>query len=116
MSESLWMLGLIGSTALFVLLLALAAGQQLHRWRRINLSNEALISKPIETIKSSLLSRWVACIFVILVLYCTVVSLLSQHPVFQSPLWLSLLLQGFTYVSAFIYWISIRDGGLEEES
>jgi hypothetical protein len=110
------MVGLMGSTALFVLLLVLAAGQQLHRWRKIRLSNEVLISTPIQTIKSSLLSRWATCIFVILVLYCVVVSLLSQHPAFQSPLWLSLLLQGFTYVSAFIYWISVRDGGLEEES
>jgi len=120
MNSSWWMLGLIGSTTLFALLLVLGAVQRLRYRRIIHVSNGIPISEPIQKCilrKPSLkLSSCVTRIFVILVLQCAVLSLLSQNPASQSPLWLGLVLQGLTYASAFVYYIVIRDKGLEENS
>ena len=120
MDGSWWALGLLDLTVLFVLLLVLTAGQWLQHQKIVHILNEALISAPIPKTalrsKPSLTSSWMTRIFVVIVLHCAILSLLSQHSAFQSPLWLGLILQGFTYASAFVYYIVIRDKGLEEDS
>jgi len=106
------MLGLLDLTVLFVALLVLTAGQRLQHQKIVHILNEDPISVPIQKIalrKTSLTSSWVTRIFVAIVLHCAALSLLSQHPAFQSPLWLGLLLQSFSYASAFIYYLSVRE-------
>jgi len=100
------MLGLLDLTALFVVLLVLTAGQRLQYQKIVH------ISEPIQKTvlrNTALTSSWVTRIFVAIVLHCVAISLLSQHPAFQSPLWLGLLLQGFAYASALTYYLSVRE-------
>jgi hypothetical protein len=99
-------LGLLDLAVLLVVLLVLTAGQRLQYQKIVH------ISVPIQKTalrKTFLTSNWVTRIFVAIVFHCAALSLLSQHPAFQSPLWLGLLLQGFAYVSALTYYLSVRE-------
>jgi len=55
------------------------------------------------------LNTWATRIFVMIVLQCTALFLLSQFPGFQSPFWLGIALQGYTYGSAFLFYASGGD-------
>ena len=55
------------------------------------------------------LETWLARIFVAIVLQCAALFILSQLPGFKSPSWLGIVLQGFTYGSATLFYMSGRD-------
>ena len=53
-----------------------------------------------------LFSTWVTRIFAAIVLQCAAIYLISQFPGFQSPFWLGIVLQAYTYGSAYIFYVS----------
>gem|GEM_PF-1748320 len=123
MTGSWWMLGLITSTMLFALLVALLLLSQLLR-REMPRGPKGRVGARAQGLDSSCLPQcsrlvaglntWMTRIFVAMVLQCAFLSLLSQYPASRSPLWLGLVLQGFTYASAAIYHLSDRGDYLEE--
>ncbi|MFB0543894.1 MAG: hypothetical protein ACETVR_03845 [Candidatus Bathyarchaeia archaeon] len=103
MIGSWWMLGVISSTTLFTLLLLLFMFNQ-------RLSHHGPTRGPSgETRLGVDLSTWMTRVFITTVLQCALLSLLSQWPASQTPLWLCPLLQGITYASAAVYYLSERD-------
>jgi len=52
------------------------------------------------------LSSWVNRIFIAIVLQCAAIYLISSYPGTRSPFWLGVILQGFTYGSAAVYYAS----------
>ena len=55
------------------------------------------------------LNPWVTRLFIAIVLQCAALYLLSQFPSFESPFWLGIVLQGYTYGSAALFYASGRD-------
>ena len=55
------------------------------------------------------ISTWVTRLFIAIVLISATIYLVSQCPGFQSPFWLGLVLQGFTYGSAYLFYASGGD-------
>ena len=55
------------------------------------------------------LETWLTRIFVAIVLQCAALFILSQLPGFKSPVWLGIVLQGFTYGSATLFYMSGRE-------
>lgn len=55
------------------------------------------------------LNPWVSRLFVAIVLQCAALYLLSQFPGFESPFWLGIVLQGYTYGSSALFYASGRD-------
>jgi len=55
------------------------------------------------------LSTWVTRLFIAIVLISATIYLVSQCPGFQSPYWLGFVLQGFTYGSAYLFYVSGED-------
>ena len=55
------------------------------------------------------LMKWVTRIFIAIVLQCAALFLISQYPGVQSPFWLGIVLQGYTFVSAGLFYISGGD-------
>ncbi len=53
-----------------------------------------------------LLNNWVTRIFTAIVLQCVAIYLISQFPGFTSPFWLGIVLQFYTYSSAYIFYSS----------
>jgi hypothetical protein len=49
-------------------------------------------------------STWITRLFIAIVIVCNVLFLISQHPRLQNPLWFGIVLQGFTYGSAAIFY------------
>jgi len=58
---------------------------------------------------NSVISTWVTHLFIAMVLISAAIYLISQCPGFQSPSWLGLVLQGFTYGSAYLFYASGGD-------
>jgi hypothetical protein len=52
---------------------------------------------------------WVTKLFIAIVLQCAALYLLSQFPGFECPFWLGIVLQGYTYGSAALFYASGRD-------
>ena len=52
------------------------------------------------------LNVWVTRIFIAIVLQCTALYLMSRFPGMDSPFWLGIVLQGFTYSSAALFYAS----------
>jgi len=52
------------------------------------------------------LSVWVTRIFIAIVLQCTALYFMSRFPGMESPFWLGIVLQGFTYGSAALFYAS----------
>lgn len=61
---------------------------------------------PSEDVRNSRLSPWVTRIFVAIVIQCAAIYLISAYPGTDSPFWLGIILQGFTYGSAAVYYAS----------
>ena len=59
--------------------------------------------------KNNWISTWVTRLFVAIVLISATIYLVSQCPGFQSPFWLGFVLQGFTYGSAYLFYVSGGD-------
>jgi len=59
-------------------------------------------------------STWATRIFIVTVLSCVGVSLISQYPWAPSPVWLGIVLQIFTYVSAFFFYKTWEKTGEED--
>lgn len=55
------------------------------------------------------IDTWATRIFIAIVLQCVALFLLSQLPGFQSPFWLGIVLQGYTYCSAALFYASGKD-------
>ncbi len=55
------------------------------------------------------LDTWLTRIFVAIVLQCAALFILSQLPGFKSPFWLGIVLQGFTYGSATLFYMSGKE-------
>jgi len=55
------------------------------------------------------LNTWVTRLFIAIVLQCAALFLVSQFPGIQSPFWLGMALQGFTYGSAALFYASGGD-------
>jgi hypothetical protein len=53
-----------------------------------------------------LLNAWVTWIFAAIVLQCAAIYLISRFPGFQSPFWLGIVLQAYTYGSAYLFYAS----------
>lgn len=58
---------------------------------------------------SGWIGTWVTRLFIAIVLISAAIFLFSQCPGFQSPFWLGIVLQGFTYVSAALFYVSGGD-------
>ncbi|RLI09529.1 hypothetical protein DRO42_04010 [Candidatus Bathyarchaeota archaeon] len=56
--------------------------------------------------RGSRLGPWVTRIFVAIVLQCAAIYLISAYPGTRSPFWLGIILQGFTYGSAAVFYAS----------
>jgi hypothetical protein len=55
------------------------------------------------------IDTWVTRLFIAIVLISAAIFLISQCPGFQSPFWLGIVLQGFTYGSAALFYVSGGD-------
>jgi hypothetical protein len=55
------------------------------------------------------LNTWVTRLFIAIVLQCAALFIASQFPGIQSPFWLGMALQGFTYGSAALFYASGGD-------
>ena len=55
------------------------------------------------------IDTWVTRLFIGIVLISAAIFLISQCPGFQSPFWLGVVLQGFTYGSAALFYVSGGD-------
>lgn len=60
-------------------------------------------------IRENWIGSWVTRVFISIVLLSAGIYLLSQFPSFQSPFWLGLVLQGFTFGSAYLFYASGDD-------
>lgn len=58
---------------------------------------------------NGVISTWVTRLFIAMVLTSAAIYFISQCPGFQSPFWLGLVLQGFTYGSAYLFYVSGGD-------
>ena len=123
-----WILGLYSLTALFMLLFAIFLASYRVLRRRLPLGSGAIFastsmdSTPLgyTTLgqmglhylpkaaqpRRSRLSSWVTRIFVAIVLQCAAIYLISAYPGTRSPFWLGVILQGYTYGSAAVYYAS----------
>lgn len=70
---------------------------------------QALSKTPDPNKECYSLETWLTRIFVAIILQCATIFILSQLPGFKSPFWLGIVLQGFTYGSATLFYMSGRD-------
>jgi len=56
------------------------------------------------------LDKWVTRLFIAIVLQCAALYLMSQLPGVQSPFWLGIVLQGYSYGSAALFYASGNEG------
>jgi len=73
------------------------------------ISVQALPKTPDPKKECYSLETWLTRIFVAIVLQCATLFILSQLPGFKSPVWLGIVLQGFTYGSTTLFYMSGRD-------
>lgn len=125
-----WVLGLMILALLFTSLFGLfMASRMVYRkrlgWSPCGSFNPSYIEAP--TLSSTTVGRastrpkygsnddtpwvdaWVTRLFIALVLLCAAFYLISQFPGVQSPFWLGIVLQGFTYGSAALFYASGGD-------
>jgi hypothetical protein len=130
-SQEWWVLGLMSLTVLFMLLFGLfiASYKVLKRslgWGSPGLgpsyvetslaagsslgaglpSDYPTVGELIDGDRGKALNKWVNRIFIAIVLQCTALYLMSQYPGMESPFWLGIVLQGFTYGSAALFYAS----------
>jgi hypothetical protein len=123
-----WLIGLYSLMTLFTLLLSLfLASYRVFEMRTIQESDTSLASvyinlKPLGCTpmersglyfhskasqrRGEAFSPWVTRIFIAIVLQCAAIYLISAYPGAESPFWLGIVLQGFTYGSAAVYYAS----------
>lgn len=130
-SQEWWVLGLMSLTVLFMLLFGLfiASYMVLKRsfgWGSTGLgpsyvetslaggsslgaglpSGYPTVGELIDVDRGQGLNKWVTRIFIAIVLQCAALYLMSQYPGMESPFWLGIVLQGFTYGSAALFYAS----------
>lgn len=128
-SHPWWVFGLMSLTILFIFLLTMfiASYKKLRKEQRWNIygiisqppnnpfSENYFIPVQAPSRTSSLneggysIDTWPTRIFIAIVLQCVALFLLSQLPGFQSPFWLGIVLQGYTYGSAALFYASGMD-------
>lgn len=123
-----WILGLYSLTALFTLLFSLSLASYRVFERGLLHGSDAILASayidstplgctPLEGAGLSShskasrrrgegLSPWVTRIFIAIVLQCAAIYLISAYPGTESPFWLGIVLQGFTYGSAAVCYAS----------
>jgi hypothetical protein len=131
LSHPWWMLGLLSLTLMFMLLFGLFISSYRVFKRRLGWGNGGLVASPMSAMSLGSLtgktirldampglddvgkkaSRWVTRIFIAIVLQCGGLYLISQFPGMNSPFWFGIALQGFSFGSAALFYIS---GGDEE--
>jgi len=130
-SQEWWVLGLMSLTVLFMLLFglfivsykvlkrnfgwgspgfgssyvkaSLAGGLSLGAGLS---SDYPTIGELVDNSSGQSLNKWVTRIFIAIVLQCSALYLMSQYPGMKSPFWLGIVLQGFTYGSAALFYAS----------
>ncbi len=134
-SHPWWVLGLLSLTALFMLLFGLFITS--YRVFRRNIGGGLHIGPSHPNIEITfrgpltldgvymqgtpapgsdglkLLNTWVTRIFAAIVLQCAAIYLISQFPGFKSPFWLGIVLQAYTYGSAYLFYASSWDDQFE---
>ena len=131
-SGNWWILGLMSLAVLFMLLFGLFIVSYKILKRNVGIGNYGDLLTPYEgpslTGSSSFnggvvkkytasiveleneqydrLNTWVTRIFIAIVLQCTALYLMSRFPGMESPFWLGIALQGFTYGSAALFYAS----------
>ena len=131
-SHEWWMLGLMSLTVLFMLLFGLFImsykvlkrnmGHVYPVFGALNMSastgdvnafdTRTGLSLGVANVSRTGVDRWVTRLFIAIVLQCAALYLMSQFPGMKSPFWLGIVLQGFTYGSAALFYAS---GGGDEE-
>jgi hypothetical protein len=124
-----WELGLLSLSVLFILLESLvtasvkgigksglwsSGGFSSYGLNVSHVENRALLAlkKPdamFSERENDWISNWVTRLFIAIVLISATIYIVSQCPGFQSPFWLGFVLQGFTYGSAYLFYISGGD-------
>ncbi len=127
-SHPWWVLGLTSLTILLILLFAMFIASCIAFGRKSGLCTNGGVSQPYHDPFSKsyitpvqALSRttslnkngysvnaWATRTFIAIILLCVALFLLSQLPGFQSPFWLGIVLQGYTYCSAALFFASVR--------
>ena len=135
-SHPWWIIGLYSLAALFMLLFAIFLASYTMLRRELPRGSGAVVTStsmesvplgftshcrmglhtPSKTSKMSIsmLTPWLTRLFIAIVLLCATIYLISAYPGTESPFWLGIVLQGFTYGSAAVYYAS-WSRELEEE-
>jgi hypothetical protein len=128
-SHPWWMLGLLSLTVLFMLLFGLFISSYRVFKRRLGWGHRGLTASPMNAmILGSLagkavnldsmpglddgggrISKWVTRLFIAIVLQCGGLYLISQFPGMNAPFWFGVALQGFSFGSAALFYISGGD-------
>lgn len=123
------MLGLLSLTLLFMLLFGLFISSYRVFKRRLGWGNGGLSISPMNVMSLGSLtgkavnfnpmpglddggeriSKWVTRIFIAIVLQCGGLYLISQFPGINTPFWFGVALQGFSFGSAALFYISGGD-------
>lgn len=123
------MLGLLSLTLLFMLLFGLFISSYRVFKRRLGWGNGGLTISPMNVMSLGSLtgkavnfnpmpglddggeriSKWVTRIFIAIVLQCGGLYLISQFPGINTPFWFGVALQGFSFGSAALFYISGGD-------
>lgn len=123
------MLGLLSLTLLFMLLFSLFISSYRVFKRRLGWGNGGLTISPMNVMSLGSLtgkavnfnpmpglddggeriSKWVTRIFIAIVLKCGGLYLISQFPGINTPFWFGVVLQGFSFGSAALFYISGGD-------
>ena len=128
-SHPWWMLGLLSLTVLFMLLFGLFISSYRVFKRRLGWGDGGLTVSPMSAMSLGSLtgkaasfdsmpglddggeriSKWVTRIFIAIVLQCGGLYLISQFPGMNAPFWFGVALQGFSFGSAALFYISGGD-------
>jgi len=128
-SHPWWMLGLLSLTVLFMLLFGLFISSYRVFRRRLGWGHGGLTASSMSVISMGSLtgrevsleampgldddgegmSKWVTRIFIAIVLQCGGLYLISQFPGMNTPFWFGIVLQGFSFSSAALFYISGGD-------
>ena len=131
LSHPWWMLGLLSLTLMFMLLFGLFISSYRVFKRRLGWGSGGLAVSTMSAMSLGSLSgnavqldampglddgvmrasKWVTRIFIAIVLQCGGLYLISQFPGMNTPFWFGIALQGFSFGSAALFYIS---GGDEE--
>jgi hypothetical protein len=106
-----WFIGLASLAVLSSLLLALSLSSRAKVYKGRDIRHPGLTSDNEGRSRRGFgaLTKVEACInlaFVSIIVLCAALFLVSQFPGWESPVWLGLVLQAFTYLSAAIFHVS----------